>query len=257
MKAYIQTNAAGFPFNETVFNAYYGFEQLGIETVFFNKRDELLVSEKEDVVVGGLGPTKWRLEMLGCEYPELDYPEELKAYLGRNIWTSKINTVNSHPEMWPVFVKPYIDKRFTGRVISTTKDLIGCGSCYENYDVICSDVLDIEAEWRAFVRYGRILDVRQYKGDWRLHYDSTVIDNALKDYKEQPAGFAMDFGLTAEGKTVLIEVNDGFSIGSYGLLFIDYAKLLAARWAELTETEDELDFEGEKNNSSVMKYVVE
>lgn len=52
----------------------------------------------------------------------------------------------------------------------------------------------------------------------------------------------MDFGVTDKGETVLIEVNDGFSIGLYGLFHIDYAKLLSARWAELTGTEDELNF---------------
>ncbi len=29
--------------------------------------------------------------------------------------------------------------------------------------------------------------------------------------------FSMDFGLTDDGRTLLIEVNDGYSIGCYGL----------------------------------------
>lgn len=45
--------------------------------------------------------------------------------------------------------------------------------------------------------------------------------------------------MTDDGRTLLIEVNDGYSLGCYGLFYIDYAKLLAARWAELTGTEDE------------------
>ena len=52
----------------------------------------------------------------------------------------------------------------------------------------------------------------------------------------------MDFGVTDKGETVLIEVNDGFAVASYGLFHIDYAKFLSARWAELTGTEDELNF---------------
>ena len=242
MRAFIQCNSKMLPFNETVYNAFLGFEEMGIETVFFNTRDALKEANKEDVVVGGLGPTKWWLERLGCEYPELDYPDELRKYLGRNIWKSKINTINSSPDMWPVFVKPYIDKRFTGRVINSTKDLIGCGSCYENYDVICSDVIDIRAEWRAFIRYGKLVDIRRYKGDWKLHYDPNIVEQCINDYTTKPAGCAIDFGVTDKNETVLIEVNDGFSIGSYGLFHVDYAKLLSARWAELTDTEDELNF---------------
>ncbi len=246
MKAYIQTNFKGMPFNETIYNAYYGFEELGVETIFYREASEIKDTPKEDIVVGGVFPTKWKLEQLGFEYPELDYPEELKGYLGRNIWRSKINTINSNEDLWPVFVKPYVDKKFTGRVIRSTEDLIGCGSCYENYDVICSDVIDIMAEWRAFIRYGRVLDVRRYKGDWRTHYDPVIIENCVKEFKSQPAAFSMDFGVTVDGKTVLIEVNDGFSIGSYGLFHIDYAKLLATRWSELVGIEDEFDFTNEK-----------
>ena len=242
MRAFIQCNSGMLPFNETVYNAYLGFEEMGVETVFFNNLSMLEEANKEDVVVGGLDPTKWRLDQLGCEYPELDYPEELQKYLGRKIWRSSINSINSNPDLWPVFVKPYVDKRFTGRVINSTKDLIGCGSCYENYDVICSDVIDIKAEWRAFIRYGKLVDIRRYKGDWKVHFNPDVIEQSIIDYTSRPAGYAMDFGITDKGETVLVEVNDGFSIGSYGLFHIDYAKLLSARWAELTATEDELCF---------------
>lgn len=35
------------------------------------------------------------------------------------------------------------NKKFTGRVINSPADLIGCGSCCENAEVTCSEVLDI------------------------------------------------------------------------------------------------------------------
>jgi hypothetical protein len=47
--------------------------------------------------------------------------------------------------------------------------------------------------------------------------------------------------LTAEtdrGETLLIEINDGYSIGSYGLFSADYARLLASRWAQMTGARD-------------------
>ena len=52
----------------------------------------------------------------------------------------------------------------------------------------------------------------------------------------------MDFGVTAQGQTVMIEVNDGYALGSYGLFYPRYAQLLSARWAELTRTRDECRF---------------
>lgn len=53
----------------------------------------------------------------------------------------------------------------------------------------------------------------------------------------------MDFGLTDDGRTLMIEVNDGYALGCYGLLYVNYAKLLSARWAELTNTKDECAFD--------------
>lgn len=66
-------------------------------------------------------------------------------------------------------------------------------------------------------------------------YDSNIITNCLNDYKEQPSGFTLDFGVTDDGRTLLIEVNDAFSLGCYGLDPLAYAKLLETRWAELTK----------------------
>ena len=48
---------------------------------------------------------------------------------------------------------------------------------------------------------------------------------------------------TEFGIDSLIEVNDGYALGCYGLFYIDYTKLLSARWAELTGTEDECAFD--------------
>lgn len=55
-----------------------------------------------------------------------------------------------------------------------------------------------------------------------------------------PAGCALDFGVTEDGRTLLIEMNDGYSLGFYGLEPALYARVLAARWAELNGTEDVL-----------------
>ncbi len=246
MRVFVQCGIRGLPFNETVFNAYDGFAEMAAEIVFYNKFSDLKDLTREDIVVGGLGPSKLALKQLGCTYPELDYPEELTQYLGRKIWKDKIDHINSTPDLWPLFVKPYVDKKFIGRVVREAKDLIGCGEWFDNQDVICSEVVEFENEWRCFVKYGEVLDVRPYRGDWRKQYDPKVIEQCVSDYKTMPAGCAIDFGVTKDGRTLLVEVNDGFCIGSYGLMSINYAKLLSARWSELTGTEDETDFESKR-----------
>lgn len=246
MRVFIQCGMRGLPFNETIFNAYDGFIEMGAEIKFYSKFNEICDLTREDILVGGLGPSKRALQKLGCEYPELDYPKELLPYLGRRIWKDSINHINTNPSLWPLFVKPYIDKKFTGRVVREPKDLIGCGEWFDNQEVICSEIVEFENEWRCFIKYGEILDVRPYKGDWRKQYSASVIDECVKNFKTMPAGCAVDFGLTKDGRTLLVEVNDGFCIGSYGLMSIHYAKLLSARWSELTGTEDETDFESKR-----------
>lgn len=243
MKVYIQATNEYLPHNYNFFNAYQGFKEMGFETVMFHTPEELRTSEKEDVVVGYVGTVRQRLNDFGIVTPEMDYPDELKDFLGRKIWNVKLSQVTNSPEMWPVFVKPVEDKKFTGVVVRSPKDLIGCGTYGENPDAICSEVVNFKAEWRCFVRYGNILDVRPYKGDWRLHYDPSVIENAVNSFSTAPKGYAMDFGLTDDGRTLMIEVNDGYALGCYGLLYVNYAKLLSARWAELTNTKDECAFD--------------
>ena len=65
-------------------------------------------------------------------------------------------------------------------------------------------------------------------------------------YYDIPAGCAIDIGVTPDGRTLLVEINDGFALGCYGAEPVQYAKLLSARWCELVGIHDECDlyFEG-------------
>jgi len=56
----------------------------------------------------------------------------------------------------------------------------------------------------------------------------------VKAYQPYRA-YCIDFGVLAEGLgTVVVEVNDSFTMGSYGLLPRAYASMIEARWEELT-----------------------
>ena len=243
MKVYIHSSKNLIPHNYNFMNAYQGFYEMGFEIVNYFDPYQLDESNQEDVIVGGVGMVRSKLRSLDIPFPEIDYPDELQKYLGRKIRKTKMNEINNNPDLWPVFIKPLEDKQFTGVVVNSTKDLVGCGIQGVDQDIYVSEIVEFAAEWRCFVRYGKILDVRPYRGDWRKHFDYKVIENAVNEYTSAPAGYAIDFGLTNDGRTLLIEVNDGYSLGCYGLFYIDYAKLLSARWAELTGTKDECSFD--------------
>ncbi len=92
------------------------------------------------------------------------------------------------------------------------------------------------SEWRCYVCRGQILEMSHYQGDLFTYPDPQVIKMAVADFRSAaPAGYGIDFGVLTDGRTVLVEVNDGYSLGSYGLNAVEYSELLEARWLQLAE----------------------
>jgi hypothetical protein len=242
-------NADGFISKEIItegsYSAFYGFSLLGWEVVFYEGNPPEGLS-REDVVVGWITQVKKGLTNLGIEAPtEIDYPEELNEFYGRKLWTSTLHKIYTDESTWPVFVKPVKGKQFNGKLITKLGDLIGIGS-QEDRAVWCSEPINFVSEWRCFVRYGKVVDCRRYKGDYRISPNYTVIDSAIEKFESQPAAYTLDVGIVIDkdGKqrTYVVEVNDGYAMGTYGLQPIDYAKMLSARWSELVGIPDPTRF---------------
>ncbi len=241
MRAYFEKfTAKGDLSNINFYTAYEGFQYMGFHIIMIDDFKQVPADDNECVTIGSIQFITSVLQHIDKQCPvAIDYPDCLHQYLGRKLWTSTINEIDADVEQWNVFVKPKgFTKKFTGRVIRTLSDLRGTGDQLMNTLVWVSEPVEFIREWRVFVRYRNILDVRPYKGNWKANYNAEIIESAVKDFVTAPAGYAMDFGVTKDGRTLLVEVNDGFSIGSYGLFFTDYCKLLSARWAELTEQND-------------------
>ena len=244
MKAYIQTDKFGEFYNVNAFIANEGFKHFGFKTEKFNKVEEISDNNPETIIVGGIGNVRKRLDILGIirNQNEIDYPIELQKYLGRNIWKSTLETILKE-QKFNIFIKPDIEtKKFAGKVFKNELDFIGLVNEENPTKVLCSEIIDFKAEFRCFIRYKEILDIRRYKGDWDKAINLEVVKNAISDFKTQPNSYALDFGITDDNKTVLVEVNDGHSLGSYGISSQNYAKFLSARWSELTKTVDYLYF---------------
>ena len=102
--------------------------------------------------------------------------------------------------------------------------------------MICSEVVEFVSEYRAFVLEGELLDLRHYKGDFRLFPNTAVIDAAVGAYTHAPVAYGIDFGLTRDRQTLLVETNEAYSLGCYGLAPLLYSTLLEHRWNELTSS---------------------
>lgn len=163
----------------------------------------------------------------------MDYPGSLQDFFGRRIWKAKLGWVRQYTSN--IFVKPIEHKLFTGFVWNGCTDEASRRRvvCLEDdVDVWVSDTIEILSEYQCIVLDGKILDVRKYKGDWSKAPNRDTVESAVKSFSNAPISYCLDVGVVKD-KTLIIEVNDGFSFGHYGLHHADYARCLSARWEEM------------------------
>lgn len=240
MKAYIRIKHTGEFFDPSCYYAYAGCKSLGIPVVTYKAVYSIVNNTPTDPVIGTVSDVKVALEKLGIKLEPLDYPDELIPFLGRKIWKSTLFTITSHPEDWHVFVKPVEDiKRFHGTVLDKSGDLIKLGGGLEDIEVWCSEKVRFISEWRLWVLHNEIVGLSPYKGRWDIFPDTDVLRKAVAAYQHGPAAYALDFGICDDGRTLLVEVSDGYSLASFGLAPQLYMKILAARWEELTKSVEE------------------
>lgn len=263
------------PFNYNISQSLDGALQCGLLTRSYFRVDEIYEEyELGDIVLDGIDQVQYCLNKFGIEPQEFNYPEVLQPYLGRKIWKDTINSIASDESKWSAgnFVKPIKEKVFTGKVISSIKDLIGCGSCYEDYEVLVSEPLDVVYECRGFVYYDELKDLRPYKGNYKYmkYMDTELIAQAMEDWKQwkdRPNACSLDWGVVRKPRkilvnkqnennklevvdsynencyeTILIEGNLPYALGCYGYYSLYYIKLISAYIAQVSGVKDELHF---------------
>ena len=215
-----------------------GFLNLGEDVEMFTEEtfDEISLKEN-DIVVGGIGFVKRALQQLGLSVPELDsVPKPVEAFAGRSVWHSTMGELRKRVDAGEViFAKPQPDrlKAFSGRLYSGFKDLISTAHIDDEEPIECSTPLELLSEHRCYVLRGDPIGLRHYAGDPLVLPDTGIVREAVGSFSDGPMGYAMDFGVTADGRTVVVEVNDGYAIGAYGLHPVRYANLIQARWDEI------------------------
>ncbi|CAM9738508.1 unnamed protein product, partial [Heterosigma akashiwo] len=208
--------------------------------------------ERTDLVVGDFDWTRMALRQLGISMPEPpDYPDCLKHLLHRTIWTSTLAEVQqllkkaSKPTQ--LFIKPAADtKAFAGLVASNSEDDFWLEYLLGQFDpafpVLCSTLLDIVAEYRAYAVDGEVRACCHYKGPSTPGPDMAVVGAAVRALAASAEGRALrgcgaDFAVGRGGAataTGAVEVNDGYRWApDAGLSGKDYTDVLVARWEGL------------------------
>ena len=139
----------------------------------------------------------------------------------------------------PTFVKPADGwKRFTGRVLHDLHEA-HAQQVSVNQPVWWSEPVAFQSEWRAYCAEGFVLDLQRCP---HTAPDGPTVDGvevaaaASALYRSRPdlRGVVIDFGTLGDGRTSLIEVNDGFSFGAYGTVLAEVVwRVWAARWPGL------------------------
>lgn len=236
-KVYIQTKN-NFPMYDWACSAYLGFKERGTNIIFYEDILTVPVS-KQHMIVGCLEHTYIYFERLGLEpLPALNIPDELMSFTGREVKKMTMSEFKQNRKL-PIFVKPgglskeYSDIFNAGVITKESSRQNFFNGIPDTYPVLVSEVVDFVSEYRCYVINGELMGIKHYLGDIRVFPDVKVIDAAIKQYKTQPMGYTIDFGITSDGRTLLVEVNDGFSVGNYGLPDMVYSRLLLSRWLEI------------------------
>lgn len=222
-----------------------GLRERGIPANLFTRKRlarRQLPLGRNTLVAGEVPVVLGALRQLGLEPPAPnDYPTSLRHLLHRRVWASTVRRLRD--DMFeglgqPVFAKPLgRQKRFTGRVFASPNDLIHLEGASGAASIHYSEVVEWVSEYRVFVVWGRVVGIRHYGGDPAVQLNEAVVAKAvdlLSASGEATAGYGLDLGVLSGGQTALVEWNDGFSLGSYGLDPGHYTDLILARWLELT-----------------------
>lgn len=99
--------------------------------------------------------------------------------------------------------------------------------------VLVSEVVTFVTEYRGFVLDNKLIGWKHYKGDFTKMPDVSTVQKAIMAYGTSPRAYSIDFGLDIDGRSLLVEINDAFALGCYGLDPILYARMIEARWDEI------------------------
>lgn len=245
MRAFLQKHGNEW-FDDFVYSARQPLLDRGFTITPFNdfELQDLIdceVFDKNDIIVGSVESTKVFWNAVGIQTPKyIGYPECLNEFYGRTIKRTRFGKITAND--LPIFIKPIYDvKLFTGFVLEKSTTLHNIGMYYSNINpntaVYTSEVIDIVSEYRVFVHKNQIVGIKHYSGDFLTFPKHSSIYKMIDSYKDEaPISYTLDVGIVTNidsEKTIIIEINDFWAIGGYGLDGKTYCRMLIDRFQEI------------------------
>ena len=92
----------------------------------------------------------------------------------------------------------------------------------------------IESEWRCYILNNRVEYIANYSGDLYMYIDGSYLNDIINQNRGKfPVAYTIDIGILADGGNVVIEYNDMWAIGNYGLPNDIYLRMLKQRYFEI------------------------
>lgn len=203
---------------------------------------------------GGVTWVKEAMLMTGRQLPFHDpYPMSARPFLYRRVWRMSrlydaLDLAGSCPQ--GLFIKPHDGwKRFTGFVVTDCHDRHDprLNGYSRNAAVWCSEVIQIASEWRVYVLHDVTEAVCLAPGcESEEAPEMKVVEEIRAALAGQRSGYVFDVAVandvaTGLKRTMLLEVNDGFSFGAYSDVAPEVIfAVQRARWEELRPAMQEL-----------------
>jgi hypothetical protein len=236
MKAYIQSNEDGLPHHFDAACALYGAIDSGYDykLISYDRLDAIDPQLfKENLFVGSVEFMTKIFDKLGKSprVPDNSNRDEETVSLSE----AKARVLSGER----LFIKPRQIKLFTGSVM--TRDFISCLNPYpdDTEVIVCKPFeSEIASEWRCYVRKalisGPIADIRCYSGDpFATPNKDYILEVFNENISRYPKAYTIDVGMLSDGSNVVIEYNDMWSIGNYGMDNSIYFSLLKERYFEI------------------------
>ncbi|GAB3318004.1 ATP-grasp domain-containing protein [Larkinella ripae] len=224
--------------NRNIYCAFEGFSKMGYDIEFYHNIPP--VKDPESIVCDTVGVILNHWRALGVTPPDvIDYPDSLRSYLGRRLRITSYGEIEDKVfsgDHSPVFIKPQnTHKLFTGFVATDVRSLLNANGAGRDTQIWVSDTMLFVAEYRVFILNGKILNVSLYNGDLSYLPNIAAIRQMVKSYEDAPLAYSIDVGITPSLYQYLVEVNDAYALGNYGLDSFLYAQMIQARWDEVVK----------------------
>lgn len=143
------------------------------------------------------------------------------------------NRVNNNEKL---FVKPFQRKFFNGTVVDKYS-LSYLNEYSDGLHVMVYEVIpNIFSEWRIYIHNHKIVESKNYGSDFKISPDYAFIEERIQHFKPtMPVAYTMDVGVT-KMNNVIIEFNDFYAIGNYGIDNQLYVMMLKDRYFEIIRT---------------------